>query len=72
MLEGLAMSNKNVNRRLPLNTELLGYRRQRLGIGKIGIERSFDRAWTAALIGFMFLLRASELEALQVKDVTFG
>ena len=24
------------------------------------------------MVGFMFLLRASELEALQVRDITFG
>ena len=66
------MSNKNVNRRLPLNADLLGYSRQRLGIGKIWSEESFDRAWTATLIGFLFLLRAIELASLSVKDVTFG
>ena len=35
-------------------------------------DHRFDRLWTATLVGFMFLLRASELEALEVKDVTFG
>ena len=66
------MSNKNANQRLPFNTELLAYSRQRLGIDNIGSEKRPDRAWVATLIGFMFLLRESGLVALSVKDVTFG
>ena len=72
LLKGLSIPNKNVNRRLPFNTKLLEYSRHRCGIDDIGSEKRPDRAWAATLIGFMSLLRASELAALAVKDVTFG
>ena len=71
-IKGLHAANKNARRRLPLSPELLEFSRRNLGIDKTGNERKFDRAWAAKLIGFMFLLRAIELAAITVKEVTFG
>ena len=72
LIKGLPTANKTVNRRLPYNTELLEFGRQKFLIDSPGSDHRFDRAWTATLVGFMFLLRAGELEALQAKDITFG
>ena len=36
------------------------------------VEKTPMRAWAAALIGFMFLLRGIELAALELRDVTIG
>lgn len=66
------MKNKSVNRRLPFNTDLLEYSRRELRIDEDNGEWEFARARTAALIGFTFLLRASELAALGSRDVAIG
>ena len=71
LLEGWAMCNKTVNRRLPFNTELLEFGRMRLGIDTEQRGLEFNPSWEATLIGVMFLLRASELAALEIRDVTF-
>ena len=72
LIKGLDTVNKTVNRRLPYNTELLEFGRKKLLIDSPSSDHRFDRAWVATLVGFMFLLRASELDALRVKDITFG
>ena len=72
LIKGLSTADKSVNRRLPYNTELLEFGRQKLLIDSPERDHRFGRVWIATLVGFMFLLRASELEALHVRDVTFG
>ena len=71
-LKGLAARNKNVNRRLPFNTELLDFSRHKLNVGERRKGGECDRVWIATLVGFMFLLRASEMADFSVTDMTFG
>ena len=66
------MENQAANRRLPLNTELLEYSWQLGNIDKPTGGRRF-RSGADSRAGRLFpLLRASELAARAVKDVTFG
>lgn len=66
------MRGKSINRRLPFKTEILEYSRRKLHIYGDRGNRECDRAWAAAAIRFAFLLRASEPEAREFRDVTFG
>ena len=66
------MKNKAANRRFPFNTELLEYGRKTLGVGNQVDTQESDRMRVAALIGFIFLLRASGLAALEWRDIMFG
>ena len=68
----LARKNKSVNHRLQFKTDLLEFGWTKLGIAAKQGESEFNRAWAAALIGFMFLFRESELSALELGDITFG
>ena len=69
LIMGASLKNKSPNRRLPFNAELLDYGREKLRIDTSRGYLDFNRAWAAMLIGFMFLLRASELGALEFRDV---
>ena len=72
LIKGLSTANKTVNLRLPYITELLEFGRQKLLIDSTESDHRFGRVWIATLVGFMFLLRAVELEALQVRDIASG
>ena len=63
---------KSANRRLPFNTEMLEFRRGNLRADTAQGESELNRARTATLSGFMFLLRDSELDALELRDIAFG
>ena len=66
------MKNKSADRRLPFNTELLDFSREKLRIDEETGTMEFYRARPSTLIGCSFLLRASELAALEFRDVAFG
>ena len=72
LIKGMAIKNKSANSRLPTNKALLEFSRRKSRIdGETGTWE-FGRARTDALIVFMFLLRASDLAALEFRDVTSG
>ena len=50
----------------------MGYGGKRLGVGTQAETQEYDRAWVAALIGFAFLLRGSEIAPLEWRDINFG
>ena len=65
------MKNESANRTVPLNTELVEFSRHLLNIGGPTGAQEFNLARTAAMLGFMVLLRAVELSAFEVKDSPF-
>ena len=71
-LKRLTRKNKVVNRRPSARYGVVRIRPDSTRFTHTNRGLEFNRSWTAALIGFMFLLRAIELEALDVRDTTFG
>ena len=67
MLKTLGKRAKVVGK-LPLTIEMLGY--LRINIHRSKSRVSFEIVWAGILLGFSFLLRASELMQLCVKDLT--
>lgn len=68
--EGLAAQNKQAGRRLPYNTDLLMSGLSKLAVDTEESRKDLLRVRAAALLGFMFLWRGSELEVLELRGVT--